>query len=178
MISVILAGGQGNRLWPKSRRNFPTQFCTLVGEQSMLDATINRLINIGSTKIIIITNDVILEATKTLVRKRHDSEIIEILSEPEGRNTAPAVGLILSALYAQNSNEIIGVFPADHYIPETPAFSQCIASALETAGMGLLVTIGIAPTQPETGYCYIEKDLRQDTISPCLQDTFFLRKTG
>ncbi|NLY84486.1 MAG: NTP transferase domain-containing protein [Acholeplasmataceae bacterium] len=166
MISVILAGGQGNRLWPKSRRNFPKQFCTLVGEQSMLDATINRLINIGSTKIIIITNDVILEATKTLVRKRHDSEIIEILSEPEGRNTAPAVGLILSALYAQNSNEIIGVFPADHYIPETPAFSQCIASALATAGMGLLVTIGIAPTQPETGYGYIEKDLRQDTILP------------
>ena len=166
MISVILAGGKGNRLWPKSRCRFPKQLCSLVGEQSMLDATITRLIGIGSTKVIIITNDSILEATKTLVNKRPDSAMVEILSEPEGRNTAPAIGLILSALDLESINEIIGIFPADHYIPETPAFSQCIASAIATAGMGLLVTLGIKPTQPETGYGYIEKDLQQGTILP------------
>lgn len=166
MLSVILAGGQGNRLWPKSRFNFPKQLCNLVGDQSMLDDTITRLFGVGSTQVIIITNDSILDATKYLVNKRADSEMIEILSEPEGRNTAPAIGLILAKLGLTNADKIIGVFPADHYIPETPAFSQSIVSAVAAANDGFLVTLGIKPTHPETGYGYIEKDLHQDQILP------------
>lgn len=166
MISVILAGGKGNRLWPKSRLNYPKQFCRLIDEHSMLDNTIKRLINIGSTKVIIITNDHLLDVTKYLVNKRQDSEMVEILSEPEGRNTAPAIGLILAKLGLNNADKIIGVFPADHYIPETPAFSQTIASAVAAASDGFLVTLGITPTHPETGYGYIEKDLHQDQILP------------
>lgn len=166
MISVILAGGKGNRLWPKSRLNCPKQFCKLIDEHSMLDNTITRLIDAGSAKVIIITSDNLLDTTKSLVNNRSDADMIEILSEPEGKNTAPAIGLILAKLGLENPDTVLGIFPADHFIPETSAFLKSIKSAVSAAKKGLLVTIGITPTCPETGYGYIEKDLQHENLLP------------
>jgi mannose-1-phosphate guanylyltransferase/mannose-6-phosphate isomerase len=157
MISVILAGGKGLRLWPESRRQRPKQLCSFVDNKSMLDHTIDRLMASGSRRIIIITSDDLLPNIRQVINNRKDSELIEILSEPEGKNTAPAVGLALSMLYKENPDEILGIFPADHHVLDTPAFSESIQRAALAAQHDHLATIGISPVRPETGFGYIEK---------------------
>lgn len=157
MISVILAGGKGLRLWPESRRQRPKQLCSFVDNKSMLDHTIDRLMASGSRRIIIITSDDLLQNLRQVISKRADSELIEILSEPEGKNTAPAVGLALSRFYKENPDEILGIFPADHHILDTSAFSESIQRAALAARHNHLATIGISPDRPETGFGYIEK---------------------
>jgi mannose-1-phosphate guanylyltransferase len=157
MISVILAGGKGLRLWPESRRDRPKQLCKFVGNKSMLEHTIDRLRMADSDRIIIITNDELLPSIQNLVSQRSDAELIEILSEPEGKNTAPAVGLALARLFVLNKDEIIGVFPADHHILDNQGFKESIERASLAAENGFLATLGITPNRPETGYGYIEK---------------------
>lgn len=156
MIAAILAGGRGVRLWPESRSQHPKQLCKLVGNKSMLDHTIDRLKQAGCTKIIIITGDDLLDPISQLVEVRDDQHQIEVLSEPEGRNTAPAVGMVLSQ-YAQDSDEVLGIFPADHHILNEHVFSSSLEKASRAAEKGHIVTIGIQPDRPETGYGYIEK---------------------
>jgi len=157
MIGVILAGGKGLRLWPESRRQRPKQLCKLVGDSSMLDQTIDRLKLAGSDQIIIITGDDLLSAIEDLVSQRSDADSIEILSEPQGRNTAPAVGLVLSKYPDASTQEILGIFPADHHILDTGSFAQSINLAQKAAEQNYLVTIGITPQRPETGFGYIER---------------------
>ncbi|MEN6347840.1 MAG: sugar phosphate nucleotidyltransferase, partial [Syntrophomonas sp.] len=89
MIAVILAGGKGLRLWPQSREKHPKQLCCFVGNRSMLDHTIDRLMASGYDRVVIITNDSLLAGIEQLVAQRADAGAIEILSEPEGKNTAP-----------------------------------------------------------------------------------------
>lgn len=156
MIAAILAGGRGVRLWPESRNQHPKQLCKLVGNKSMLDHTIDRLKAAGCTKIIIITGDDLLEPINQLVEMRPDRSQIEVLSEPEGKNTAPAVGLVLSR-YAAETDEVLGIFPADHHILNEHVFSVSLKKASQAAEQGHIVTIGIQPDRPETGYGYIEK---------------------
>src|SRR5690554_1072361 len=115
MISVILAGGKGLRLWPESRQSHPKQLCKFVGNRSMLDHTIDRLIKVGSRRIIIITSDDLMSSVQSLVQKRPDAELIDILGEPVGKNTAPAVGMAL-AQCLNETDEVMGIFPADHHI--------------------------------------------------------------
>ncbi|HZK42705.1 MAG TPA: mannose-1-phosphate guanylyltransferase [Syntrophomonadaceae bacterium] len=157
MIAVILAGGRGLRLWPESRQSRPKQLCKFVNNRSMLDHTIDRLSLSGATRITIITNDSLYLSVKELVDHRADADIIDILSEPEGKNTAPAVGLVLSLYHEKYPDETIGIFPADHHVLNVEAFKDSIRRACLAAGEGNLVTIGIAPSRPETGYGYIEK---------------------
>lgn len=157
MIAVILAGGKGLRLWPASRQCRPKQLCKFIGNKTMLDNTIDRLTIAGAHKIIIITSEDLFPGIREVVDKRHDSDIIEILTEPEGKNTAPAVGLILSRQAEEDLDEILGFFPADHYIQDTEAFAASIKQAAAAAGQGLIATIGITPDRPETGYGYIER---------------------
>ncbi|MGI6436301.1 MAG: mannose-1-phosphate guanylyltransferase [Syntrophomonadaceae bacterium] len=156
MIAAILAGGRGVRLWPESRSQHPKQLCKLVGNKSMLDHTIDRLKHAGCSKIIIITGDELLESINGLVNNRKDRQDIEILSEPEGKNTAPAVGLVLSQ-YINKSDEVLGIFPADHHILNEQVFIDSLYRAGQAAHQGHIVTIGIQPDRPETGYGYIEK---------------------
>ncbi len=156
MIAAILAGGRGVRLWPESRIQHPKQLCKLVGNKSMLDHTIDRLKQAGCSKIIIITGDDLLAPISELVEMRPDRNQIEVLSEPEGKNTAPAVGLVLSQ-YANNRDEVLGIFPADHHILNEHVFSSSLKKASLAAEKGHIVTIGIQPDRPETGYGYIEK---------------------
>ena len=157
MVGVILAGGKGLRLWPESRRERPKQLCKLVGDSSMLDQTIDRLKLAGSDRIIIITGDDLLKAIEAVVNLRQDADIIEILSEPRGKNTAPAVGLVLSKYLDGSPDEILGIFPADHHILNTDSFAQSINLAERAAQQNYLVTIGITPQRPETGFGYIER---------------------
>jgi len=157
MIAVILAGGKGLRLWPESRHQRPKQLCKFVDNKSMLDNTIDRLAATGAKRIIIITGDDLLRSIKKVIDRRPDSEKIEILTEPEGKNTAPAVGLILSRCMEENHDEILGFFPADHHVRDAQAFSESVTRAVLAAQQGHIATIGISPDRPETGYGYIEK---------------------
>lgn len=157
MIGVILAGGKGLRLWPESRRHRPKQLCKMVGDSSMLDQTIDRLKLAGSEKMVIITGDDLLPALKELVSQRPDAHRIDILSEPQGRNTAPAVGLVLSKYLNNSGDDILGIFPADHHILDSDGFAQSITLAQKAAEQDYLVTIGINPQRPETGFGYIER---------------------
>ena len=157
MIAVILAGGKGLRLWPESRQKRPKQLCSFVGNKSMLDETIDRLLAAGSNRIVIITSEELAPPIQELVRQRTDNDLIEILSEPQGKNTAPAVGLVLSRYLGNNSDEVLGIFPADHHVLDTAAFGQSLARAMQAARQNHLATIGISPSRPETGYGYIEK---------------------
>lgn len=156
MIAAILAGGRGVRLWPESRSQHPKQLCNLVGNKAMLEHTIDRLKHAGCSKIIIITGDELLESIRELVNSRGDSQDIEIMSEPEGKNTAPAVGLVLSQ-YIDNTDEVLGIFPADHHILNEQVFIESLHKASQAAQQGHIVTIGVKPDRPETGYGYIEK---------------------
>ncbi|NLB88716.1 MAG: NTP transferase domain-containing protein [Syntrophomonadaceae bacterium] len=157
MIAVILAGGRGTRLWPESRKHRPKQLCKFVDNRTMLDHTIDRLSLSGSKRIAIITNDELYPLIKEVVSIRPDADIIDILSEPEGKNTAPAVGLVLSLYHQKYPQEIIGIFPADHHVLDIDAFKDSITRACLAANEGHLATIGITPNRPETGYGYIEK---------------------
>ncbi len=157
MISVILAGGRGTRLWPESRRQFPKQLCKFFDDKTMLDHTIDRLLNAGSSQVIIITSDDLASGIKQIVDNRPDHDIIEILSEPEGKNTAPAVGLVLAKYAGQTPEDVVGIFPADHHVLDNNAFCTAVSQAAKAAKQGYLATIGIAPDRPETGFGYIEK---------------------
>ncbi len=157
MISVILAGGKGLRLWPESRRSHPKQLCKFVADKTMLDHTIDRLVNSGAQKIMIITNDELLADIESLVSKRGDSGLIEILSEPEGKNTAPAVGLALAKCGAEDDESVLGIFPSDHHVLDEKSFRQSIGKAVHAARQNRIATIGVAPNRPETGFGYIEK---------------------
>ncbi|MDI9480928.1 MAG: mannose-1-phosphate guanylyltransferase [Syntrophomonadaceae bacterium] len=158
MISVILAGGRGLRLWPESRQRRPKQLCKFVDNRSMLDHTIDRLINLGSSRIVVITSDDLRSTVQSLVRQRPTGEIkIDVLSEPVGKNTAPAVGLALAQSLHEIRDEVLGIFPADHHILDNQAFEESVQRAIKAARQGCVATIGITPNRPETGYGYIEK---------------------
>ncbi len=109
MISVILAGGKGLRLWPESRQMRPKQLCNFTGNKSMLDQTIDRLLAAGSKRIVIITSEELGPPIEELLRQRIDNDLIEILSEPQGKNTAPAVGLVLSRYLGKNSDQVFSL---------------------------------------------------------------------
>jgi mannose-1-phosphate guanylyltransferase/mannose-6-phosphate isomerase len=157
MISVILAGGKGLRLWPESRQSRPKQLCKFVGNRTMLDHTIDRLMNVGSRRIIIITSADLQSPIQSLVQQRPDAQLIDILSEPIGKNTAPAVGMALAQCLDESQDEVLGIFPADHHILDDRAFEESVQRAVKAAMQGCVATIGITPDRPETGYGYIEK---------------------
>ncbi|MDR1617220.1 MAG: mannose-1-phosphate guanylyltransferase [Syntrophomonadaceae bacterium] len=177
MIAVILAGGKGVRLWPESRKKKPKQFCKLLNERSMLDHTMDRLFSAGAGKIMIITTREFEPYVTDLVNERSDSGLIKIFCEPEIKNTAPAIGLILSVCRDEQLSDIIGIFPADHYIGDNISFQQSLGKAVHAANDGHLVTIGITPHRPETGYGYIEKTARElNGISDVFKVQTFLEK--
>jgi len=157
MIAVILAGGRGLRLWPESRRKQPKQLCTFLNNKSMLDNTIDRLEFAGASKVLIITNDELLEDIRNIINERPNGHRIEIISEPKGKNTAPAVGLALAYCADADQEAVIGIFPADHHVTDTEAFCRIVQKAKRAAELDRIVTIGIEPDRPETGYGYIER---------------------
>ena len=155
MIPVILSGGSGTRLWPHSRKYFPKQFLSFVSERSLFQETLQRLKGLAAEAPLIICN----EAHRFIVAeqlRQNDIHAQSIMLEPVGRNTAPAVALAALQAIAQNPEAILLVLPADHMIHNIPAFHQALDTARQQAESGKLVTFGIAPTAPETGFGYIQ----------------------
>lgn len=149
---VIMAGGSGTRLWPISRSSHPKQFISLQGKSTMLQDTLNRIRNLTKSDPIIICNEkhrfFVAEQLRQIDRPG------TILLEPFARNTAPAIAL--AALYEKKQDTVLLVLPADHVIQDESGFRKAIQKALPLAEDGKLVTFGIAPTEPHTGYGYIE----------------------
>ena len=154
---IILAGGGGTRLWPLSRGYYPKQFLSLMDEQSMLQKTLTRLDNLpGDLTIqssIVLTNEEQRFLVAEHARQIHH-ELADIILEPIGRNTAPA--LTAAAMAVNDPDSILLVMPSDHIIQDVTSFHQQLMKAIELAKDDYLVTFGIQPDKPETGYGYIK----------------------
>lgn len=155
---VVLSGGAGTRLWPISRLSFPKQFCELMDE-SLLEKTLKRVGSLGSPWTLTINE---LQTLTGRVFRNLDVPLNQIIFEPTARNTAPAIALLCKLFELQKRNqEIIGIFPADHLITKEQVFSEAIELAVECAKKNLVVTLGIQPEYPATGFGYIETSQNQ-----------------
>ncbi|EQN94232.1 mannose-1-phosphate guanyltransferase [Escherichia coli] len=158
MIPVILAGGSGSRLWPLSREKFPKQFLKLTGSLTMLQSTLSRLNNLNADDSIVICNEehrfIVAEQLRELGKLSNN-----IILEPKGRNTAPAITLAALAAKRKFADEdpLILILAADHNIQDEHVFCEAINKASSLASYGKLVTFGIVPFKPETGYGYIRR---------------------
>lgn len=165
VYAVILAGGSGTRFWPLSRQHHPKQFLSIVGDRTLLGQTLTRIEpKVKGSRIFIVTN------------KRYLSKVVEetrrfrippghILLEPSPKNTAPAVYWAASKIRKINPQAIMAVLPSDHLILNSRAFLKILGKAAASAEKGGLVTLGIVPTRPETGYGYIKLHKKQKSGS-------------
>ncbi len=165
--AVILAGGSGSRLWPLSRQNLPKQFLSLDGDASLLQTTIDRLAPLISAKHVLI----VTQEAHAKGEAYHALLPYQMLFEPVARNTAPAIALAAAYLMADGSDPIMVVLPADHIIKDEAGFRQHLDIAIAAAESGKLVTFGIQPTRPDTGFGYI-KAHRSDTPDVCDVERF------
>jgi mannose-1-phosphate guanylyltransferase/mannose-6-phosphate isomerase len=157
--AVILAGGSGSRLWPLSRQHLPKQFLVLDGEGSLLQTTIDRLSpTIGAKNVLIVTQE-----SHAKGEAYHALLPYQSLFEPIGRNTAPAIALAAAYLMNEGKDPVMVVLPADHVIKNEAAFRELLDLAIEAAQSGKLVTFGIQPTRPDTGFGYIKAHHADDT---------------
>ena len=176
-FAVIMAGGRGERFWPRSRMAKPKQFLNLIGEKTMLQLTVERikdLVGISDTYVVAGAEfkDTILEQIPKLPEAN-------IIIEPFGRDTAAAIGLAALVLGQKNPREVMIVLPADHYIGNVRHFHEVLRSAVATASRGdKIVTLGITPHSPETGYGYIHCGELADTFTeiPVYRANRFLEK--
>lgn len=154
MYAVIMAGGVGTRLWPLSNVKTPKQFLKLIGRESLFQYAVRRLDNCIDKKNILVVAG---ENHVSLIREQ-EAEIPEsnIIVEPEGRGTAPCIGLAAAHIAKTCSSSVMIILPADHIIKEIKNFQNVIKTAIGAAKKGHLVTLGIKPTIPATGYGYIE----------------------
>ncbi len=165
ILPVILSGGAGTRLWPLSRELYPKQLLPLASENTMLQETILRLDGIAELEnSLVVCNEshrfMVAEQVRQIDKDSH-----AIILEPCGRNTAPAVAI--AALYAQQmeTDPVLLILPADHLIQDVPEFHRAVELGAKQADKGKLVTFGIVPTLPETGYGYIKADQNSDSIA-------------
>ena len=161
--AVILAGGGGTRLWPLSRSQYPKQFLQLIGEHTLLQQTVLRCRGLFPPERtwIVTTNEqefVVREQLCALPVLRNG--VPHVLAEPNGRNTAAAIGFAAVELSRRDPSAIMAVMPADHWIQDGGAFNGLLATTSAVAQAGLLVTMGIVPYYPETGYGYIRRGER------------------
>lgn len=153
--AVIMAGGVGSRFWPASRRLRPKQLLPLADDNtSLIRATVERISPVvPAERVIIVTSDGLCEATAA---ELPDVPRENILGEPTGRNTAPCVGWAAAHVRRRDPDATMMVLPADHHIGDVPAYLDVLRRCIGAAGEGALVTVGLVPTRPETGYGYIE----------------------
>lgn len=173
VIPVVLSGGSGSRLWPKSRHHYPKQLHKLYGSHTMLQHTLMRVEHLAEPPIVICNNDqrfMVAEQTRALALNA------EIILEPVARNTAPAIAVAALQGMQRDENAIIAVFPADHLIRDSKAFKEALDAAIGAAGEGKLVTFGVVPTHPETGYGYIKCSVKADAPLAASQVAGFVEK--
>ncbi len=158
---VILAGGRGTRFWPLSRKRCAKQLLPLDGKQTMIQQTLHRLLPLAPAKRVwVITND---DLRSAIIRQLPKLDKRQIVAEPIGRNTAPAVGLAAFFLQRTDPRAVIGLFPSDHVIGDDQGYRKNIERAVEIAASGEnIVVLGIKPTRAETGYGYIEAGAASD----------------
>jgi len=154
VVPVILSGGSGTRLWPSSRAVRPKQFVNIVGDNSLFELTIERLQSVSELEPIVVCNDSHRFLAAELLQQKGISNSTLIL-EPTGRNTAPAIALAAFSVRESGIKSPMLVCPSDHLIEDPSAFATSLTRAVEQAQKGKLVTFGIQPTAPETGYGYI-----------------------
>lgn len=152
---VILAGGRGTRFWPLSRKKRAKQLLALDGKQTMIQQTVARLLPLASPKQFwIITND---DLRPAILKQLPKLPKAQVLAEPLGRNTAPAIGLAAFLLLREHPDAVIGMFPSDHVIADEQSYCATIARGVKIAAAGEnIVVLGIRPNRAETGYGYIE----------------------
>lgn len=152
---VILAGGRGTRFWPLSRRKRAKQMLALDGDRTMIQQTVERLLALADAKRFwIVTNG---DLRAGIARQLPKLPKKQIIAEPMGRNTAPAIGLAAFILMREDPDAVIGLFPSDHVIAKEKDFQKVIKKAIEIASAGEnMVVMGIQPYRAETGYGYIE----------------------
>jgi mannose-1-phosphate guanylyltransferase/mannose-6-phosphate isomerase len=155
IVPVILSGGSGTRLWPVSREAYPKQFLPLVGEDTMLQATWKRVAQVAGAAPIVVANQEHRFMAAEQLRECNVTPQALIL-EPIGRNTAPAIAIAALQAMANGDDALLLVLPSDHVVRDEKAFHEAVKQAAAAAQTGKLVTFGIVPTAPETGYGYIK----------------------
>ncbi len=163
MFAVVMAGGSGTRLWPLSRRRTPKQLLALTGETSLLQQTVARLGSLLKPHdVYVITSQAHVSATRAQLPQIPEQNV---LGEPLARSTAVAAGLA-TVLARRESDEVCLVLPADHFVADDPAFVEALREAARTAERGYLVTLGVTPKHPATGYGYLKLGERLHPASP------------
>ncbi len=155
IVPVILSGGSGTRLWPLSREAYPKQFLPLVGDDTMLQATWKRVASIAGAAPIVVANQ---EHRFMAAEQLRECKVLPqaLILEPVGRNTAPAIAIAALQALANGKDALLLVLPSDHVVRNEAAFHAAVKQAAIAAETGKLVTFGIVPTAPETGYGYIK----------------------
>ena len=168
IFAVIMAGGSGIRFWPKSRKNLPKQFLKIIGDKTMIQATVNRIESLVSYKnILIVTN---VNHAKTVYDQLPSISSANVILEPVARNTAPCIGLAALTVQQRDKNGVMLVLPSDHWINDDRQFCLELEIAAERAvEKETLILFGIKPSYPETGYGYVQrgKNINPNPSSDC-----------
>jgi mannose-1-phosphate guanylyltransferase len=161
---LVLSGGAGTRLWPLSRRDRPKQFLELLGERSLLQDTVDRVSEFVPTERIFV---VAPPEHRTLIHEQlPDLRADHLVQEPYPRGNAAAIGLAMAALAAFDPDAVVAVLPSDHVVADRSQFRKVLIAATAAAEQGKLVTLGITPERPDTGFGYIEAGERLDIEAP------------
>ena len=155
VVPVILSGGSGTRLWPRSRKHYPKQLLKLAGQYSMLQQTVRRVAHLGAPMVVCNEDQRFLVAEQL---NELDSDAGAIMLEPLARNTAPAIALAALRALQQHDDPTLVVLPADHLIQDDTMFREALARAISRAADGHLVVFGVRPDKAETGYGYIRAE--------------------
>lgn len=153
-FAVVMAGGSGTRFWPLSRAARPKQLLPLAGgEESLLAATVRRAAQVVAPRdVLVVTSEALAEA----VRAELDLPAENVLAEPEGRNTAPCIGWAATRVARVDPDAVCVVLPSDHHVGDEAGYADALRRAIAAAAEGDIVTVGVRPTRPETGYGYID----------------------
>ena len=159
LYATVLAGGSGQRFWPLSRELNPKQLLSMFGQESLIAQAVHRILPFteGGSSVVVSTNERLFDELRNHLTAQADPELHEVryIQEPLPKNTAPAIALAAATFASEDPDAIMVVLPSDHLLEDGEVWSDCIRSAAKVAASGYLVTIGIEPTRPETGYGYI-----------------------